>query len=242
MIPVDIFLFDLDGTLIDSKRDIANAVHHVQKAFHHSLDSEEKIGSFIGDGIGLLIERALPHASAENHKKAVLMMKDYYREHCVDHTIVYPGVREMLDHFSHKKMAIVTNKPERISNRILKNLTLDHYFPVIIGGDTLSQKKPQPEPLLEAIRLLRAESREQKAEIKKPSLKKYSSTLPSALASLSSPIVVMVGDSQNDIHAGRAAGLLTCGIQSNIGNPDELRKSKPDFLISTLSELIRLFN
>ena len=215
MISVDALFFDLDGTLIDSKRDLAQSVRYLQKRFDHTLSSEKEVGTFIGDGVVKLVQRALPNFHHSKLEEAVNVFKDHYRDHCMDHTYVYPGVIPMLKHFQKKKMAVVTNKPVRISGRLLNGLGLSDYFELLIGGDSLPNKKPHPEQVLSALRTMRLKNKK---------------------------LVVMVGDSPNDIHAGRAAGIRTCGIKSNIGDPQNLASSRPDYLISHMRELMRLFN
>ena len=128
MIEVEALLFDLDGTLIDSKRDLALSVQHLQKHFGVAVSSEEQVGTFIGDGMIKLVERALPDITASTIPDAVTAMKHFYREHCLDHTRVYPGVLQTLKHFRQKKMAVVTNKPVRISGYILDQLALSSFF------------------------------------------------------------------------------------------------------------------
>ena len=120
----------------------------------------------------------------------------------------------MLRHFRLKKMAVVTNKPVKVSGYILDRLNLSPYFDVLIGGDSLPNKKPHPEPILNALKTMRI------LDIKRS---------------------VVVGDSLNDILAGRAAGALTCGIKSNIGDSQKLLNSEPDYVISQMKELMRLF-
>src|SRR5207248_1760185 len=117
-----------------SKRDLAHAVRHLQRLYQMPLSSEKQVGAFVGDGVVKLVQRALPGLSGSRLSGAVDTFKDFYREHCLDHTRVYPGVRSTLDHFRNKKMAVVTNKPVRISGRILHGLGLADYFEVLIGG------------------------------------------------------------------------------------------------------------
>jgi phosphoglycolate phosphatase len=214
MISVDALLFDLDGTLIDSKRDLANAVRHLQKSYRLPLSSEKQVGTFIGDGVDKLVQRALPTLSRSQGTEAIAAFKDYYRAHCLDHTRVYPGVLAALRHFRNKKMAVVTNKPVRISSRILDALGLSDFFDVLIGGDSLKRKKPDPEPVISALKTLGANI---------------------------SKRAVMVGDGANDILAGRAAGICTCAIRSNIGDPKKLLISRPDVIITRMSDLMRIF-
>lgn len=215
MIPVDALLFDLDGTLIDSKRDLARSVQYLQKYFGVSVSSEKRVGTFIGDGVVTLVQRALPKLSADRIDEAVGAFKQFYRDHCLDHTRLYPGVLSALKHFRRKKMAVVTNKPVRVSGYILDELGLSSYFAVLIGGDSLPRKKPDPEPVLSALITMRVHNLERS---------------------------VMIGDSSHDVHAGRAAGIYTCGIHSNIGDPQKMLNSKPDYVIHKMTELMRKFS
>jgi len=214
VIPVDALLFDLDGTLIDSKRDLARSVQHLQRQYKVALSSETEVGLFVGDGVVKLVQRALPQLSDSALDDAVAAFKKFYRDHCLDHTRPYPGVRDMLKHFQHKKMAVVTNKPVRISGFMLDRLELSRYFKVLIGGDSLPKKKPHPEPILNALKTL---------GLRDPKRS------------------VVVGDSPNDIRAGRAAGTRTCGVRSNIGDNRNLANSKPDFMVRNLTQLTRIF-
>jgi phosphoglycolate phosphatase len=208
-----VILFDLDGTLVDSRRDLANSVRRMQARYHAPLSSDEMVATFIGDGVNLLVTRALPGLAGEELARAVEHLKDYYREHCLEHTAMYPGVLDALQELKEFKMAIVTNKPERISCRILEGLGLLDYFPVVIGGDTLKEKKPHPAPLLKALE---------------------------QLGDFSSSEAVMVGDSSVDVQAARAAKMKVVGVLSNIGDQSALRTSTPDFLLEDFSGLATL--
>ena len=210
MISVDALLFDLDGTLIDSKKDLALSVQQLQRRYRVSVNSESEIGAFIGDGVVKLVQRALPRLPERDWDEAVSAFKHFYRRHCLDHTKLYPGVRTVLQHFKGKKMAVVTNKPVRISAHLLDALGVSSSFQVLIGGDSLPQKKPHPEPVVSALKTLGL-GRSKRA--------------------------VMVGDGPNDVAAGRAAGIFTCAIRSNIGDPKKLRQSEPDFWLKRIADL-----
>src|ERR1700687_167661 len=154
MISVDALLFDLDGTLIDSRRDLAISVQHLQKHFRAPRSSEKDVAAFVGDGVVKLVQRALPTLPPSELDQAIVAFKKFYREHCLEHTRVYPGVRETLEHFRRKKMAVVTNKPVRISGYMLEELGLSRYFAVLVGGDSLPKKKPHPQPILNALKTI----------------------------------------------------------------------------------------
>jgi phosphoglycolate phosphatase len=212
---VEAILFDLDGTLIDSKKDLALSIHQLQKTYGCPPSSDAEIARFIGDGVVKLVERAIGPREPAELERAVELFKAHYRLHALDHTTAYPAVAETLAHFEKKKLAVVTNKPVRISIRILEGLGLGGFFPVVVGGDSASRKKPHPEPILQAIRLLGS-----------PNPRK----------------VLIVGDGFQDVVAGRAAGILTCGIPSRIGDRALLAKSEPDFTARSIQELTRIIN
>lgn len=215
MIEVDALLFDLDGTLIDSKKDLTQAVRWLQARYQAPLSSEDQVSSFIGDGVMQLVRRALPRLSARMLPEAVEIYKSYYRIHCLDTTRFYPGVVETIHAFRHKKMAVVTNKPLRVTRRMLESLGLLRFFSCVLGGDSLRRKKPFPDPILRALHEFRV--------------------FPPKRA-------VMVGDGPNDIQAGAAAGTYTCAVLSNISDPQKLLKTHPQFVINNLSILRHLFH
>jgi phosphoglycolate phosphatase len=215
MISVEAILFDLDGTLIDSKRDIAESVHFIQRKHGRAASPEADIASFIGNGVPALLQRALGPKAEQTLEADVTLFKKHYREHCLDHTYVYPGVRETLHHFRYKKMAVVTNKPVRISRFMLERLGLAGYFRGILGGDSTSRKKPHPDPIFQTL---------------------------DRLGTRSLRDVIIVGDGYQDIQAGKSAGIRTCGLISNIGDSRRLHQSAPDFTILKMEELMRIIN
>lgn len=213
MITVEALLFDLDGTLIDSKRDLYLSVRHLQSSMGRPMSSEDEVASFVGDGAVKLVERALPGVEGRALEEAVEAFKRHYREHCLDHTRLYPGVAETLAHFRDKKMAIVTNKPVRISKHMLEVLGISKLFQTVVGGDSLATKKPDPEPVTHALQ---------------------------EIGVVSARAAIVVGDSPNDVLAGRLAGTYTCGIQSNIGDFERLRQSAPDFMLTRFNDLVKI--
>ena len=213
MLSVDALLFDLDGTLIDSQRDIANAVHELQRRYDREPSPDAEVARFIGDGVAALVERAIGERPAPELAEAVAFFKAHYRAHALDHTYVYPGVYDTLAALSDKKLAVVTNKPVRISRHILTRLGLIRFFPVVIGGDSVQKKKPHPEGLLAALEQLGMRRPER---------------------------ALMVGDSAQDVLAARAAGMRSCGIESNIGDPALMRRARPDITVPSMPDLMRV--
>src|SRR4051812_37688961 len=99
LIRIDALIFDLDGTLIDSKQDLARSVRFLQKHYHAPESTDEQVASFVGDGVAKLVERSLPKIPVADLDSAIVIFKKFYRQHCVDHTRLYPGVAETLKHF-----------------------------------------------------------------------------------------------------------------------------------------------
>lgn len=207
-------LFDLDGTLVDSRADLANSVNLMLAELGREVLPSIRVLNFVGEGARLLVERALT-ASAEvppppdEVDGALKIFQRHYREHLLDQTRVYPEVEATLAAFSHLPKAIVTNKPYDFTMALLDGIGLLRHFKVVIGGDSLPERKPSPMMLLEAARAVGV----------KPST------------------CLMVGDTKFDVTAGRAAGMKTCGYIPGFRGRTELAEAGADFLIERFSEL-----
>lgn len=202
-------VFDLDGTLIDSKQDLVASVNAVRVRLHLSSLPEKTISTYVGRGVVTLMKRALGGAASEESvAEAVEFFLEYYRDHMLDHTVAYPGVREALGALSGVRMAVLTNKPVRFSQAILAGLGLDRYFVQVYGGNSFERKKPDPIGL---------------------------TTLMSEAGTPANRAMI-VGDSDTDILTGRNAGTWTCGVTYGFA-PQTLETSPPDFLLDDLREL-----
>ncbi|MCU1239630.1 MAG: phosphoglycolate phosphatase [Candidatus Acidoferrum typicum] len=138
-------IFDLDGTLIDSKLDLIHSVNAMLGEMKRAQLPAETISGYIGHGAPQLVARALgATATEEDLRHGLQFFLGYYEEHKMDNTCAYPGVPETLAQLNHVPMAVLTNKPERISVRILNSLGLARYFRVIYGGNSFESKKPDP--------------------------------------------------------------------------------------------------
>jgi len=208
---MDLLIFDLDGTLIDSRRDLANAGNATR---HHmgmpSLD-DERVCSYVGNGAPVLVRRLLgPDASEAQIQEGLEFFIEYYGEHKLEYTTLYPGVREALDRLraTAVSMAVLTNKPVRISRAILEGLRATGYFFQIYGGNSFDFKKPHPigvETLMKESGAARERS-------------------------------MMVGDSSVDIQTARNAGIQACGVTYGL-QPESLREVPPDLLVGRMEEL-----
>ncbi|WP_455367972.1 HAD family hydrolase [[Eubacterium] cellulosolvens] len=211
---IELLIFDLDGTLVDSRKDLTNAVNHVRQNYRLSALEVDTVTMYIGNGQRKLLERSLPKKLWFKIEEASHLFREYYNEHALDNTSLYPGVKEILHYFRNKKMAVVSNKPEGFSKAILKGLRVDSYFTLILGGDTTKIRKPHPEPILQVINRLKTERK----------------------------LTVLIGDSPIDIEAGRQADVLTCAVTYGFRSRELILKSKPDFIIDDIRGLKKIFN
>jgi phosphoglycolate phosphatase len=211
---VRLLVFDLDGTLVDSKLDLALSVNAMRAEMGLAPLPLELITSYIGHGATLLVRRALgDYATAENAEKGLAFFLAYYRDHMLDNTAPYPGVAEALEKLGGYKMAVLTNKPVNFSREMLTRLGFASHFAYIYGGNSFAQKKPDPVGLHKLMEDLQISTRE----------------------------TLMVGDSDTDILTGRNAGVWTCGVTYGFG-AHTLQKVSPDLLIDDMRELPPVLN
>jgi phosphoglycolate phosphatase len=206
----DLLIFDLDGTLIDSKEDLVNSINAMLAWKHRDPLPHELVASYVGNGAPMLVKRALPGLNEDDHLAALQFFLDYYREHMLDATVVYPGVREALDrlHGEQIPLAILTNKPVRFSVQLIAGLGLAGHFFQIYGGNSFEEKKPNPI----GIERLVAESGADRDR------------------------TVMVGDSAVDVLTARAASVKACGVSWGF-QPETFVATPPDFIIDDLRAL-----
>jgi phosphoglycolate phosphatase len=213
-----LFLFDLDGTLIDSREDIAHAVDAAMITMALPAPSPEDVLRSVGDGVERLIERVLLKVTGSRPEpqqisRGVQLMLEEYRTHLIGTTSLYPRVRETLDTMQGAKLALVSNKPEEFCRRILAAFGLAGRFCMVLGGDSLPKRKPDPAPLLTAM----------------------------SQCGVAAAETVMVGDSPADIFAGKAAGVFTCGVSYGFRSREELQAAGSDVIIDRFDELPRHF-
>ena len=210
-------LFDLDGTLIDSRADLVTSVNLMLDDLGYVPLPAVQVITFVGEGMRLLIERSLRASLAREPEedlvlRALEVYRGKYREHLLDQTRTYPEVEDTLEALSHLPKAVVTNKPLEFTETILEALDLDRYFAAVIGGDSLPERKPAAAPLLEAARRCEVAPAE----------------------------CLMIGDTKVDILAGQAAGMKTCGYVGGFRGKTELVTANADYLIERFGELLHL--
>lgn len=208
----DLLIFDLDGTLINSQRDLADSVNATRVWAGLPALSDELVASYVGSGAPVLIRRAFPDASIAEQERLLKYFLDYYREHMLDATTLYPGVREGLDrlHEAGVPLAVLTNKPVRFSVHLIEGLGLDLHFFRVYGGNSFEEKKPSPV----GINLLVEESGADRNR------------------------TVMVGDSSVDVMTARNAQVQACGVSWGF-QPETFADAPPDFVITDMRELAK---
>jgi phosphoglycolate phosphatase len=205
-------IFDLDGTLIDSKRDLIHSVNAMMEEMHRPQLAADVISGYIGHGAPQLVARALGGTATEEElKHGLQFFLSYYEEHKMDYTSAYPGVPETLSQLGHIPMAVLTNKPARISVRILQALGLADRFRVIYGGNSFETKKPDPLGAKTILRDLNVEPAE----------------------------ALIVGDSEVDVQTARNAGTRAAAVNYGFGVHD--RQAYPaDAYLDQFPDLLNL--
>ncbi len=191
--PIDAFLFDLDGTLVDSIPDLTKAINLLRSELDLSTVTSDQVRSYVGDGVGLLLQRALPEEMYNMTRRKRFM--EIYTEHLTDETVIYPGILTFLELHHGKPMAVVTNKPQHLADILVDRLGLAPFFQSVIGAELSYQRKPHPDMVHRALDLLGS-----KAEH-----------------------TVLLGDHHVDLRAAHAAGVKSCFCSWGLGHNDNLQ-------------------
>ena len=208
---MDLLIFDLDGTLIDSRLDLAQAVNAARAHMGMPPLENDLVCSYVGNGAPVLIRRALGEQASEAEVQTALeFFLQYYRDHALDYTTLYPGVRESLDRLraAGKRMAVLTNKPVKVSRAILSGLGVGAHFFQVYGGDSFEYKKPNPIGVETLVRE----------------------------AGVARERTMMAGDSSVDIQTARNAGVKSCGLTYGF-QPETLSDPPPDLLFDRMESL-----
>ncbi len=208
-------IFDLDGTLIDSEADLAAATNFALKSVGEQELPQERVTSFIGNGLRVLLQKALGPGKDALYPEVSKAFAEFYLDHLTDHTTLYPRVKEFLVKFSPSiKMGIVTNKHQVFAEKIVKAFQIDPYIKAILGCDTVLKPKPHPDPLLDTLKVLKGDP----------------------------GTAMMVGDGPQDLIAGKAAGMKTCVTTYGFGYHPSLMDLKPDFIIHEFKDLEKIIS
>lgn len=211
--PIDLFLFDLDGTLAATGEDLVCSVQYAMEKIGLPSPEPERIVSYVGDGIENLIARSLGPAHPEHTSTALAFFHAHHQEHLLDHTRLYPGVLPCLEAFRRHKKIVLTNKREVFAKRILEALGVAASFDGLIGGDTQPYMKPDPRLVFPLLRSFHAAPER----------------------------TVIVGDGRNDILLAKNAGIVSCAFMGGLTKRETLLALHPDFVCESLAELPSYF-
>jgi len=220
MTQIRLIALDLDGTLVDSAPDLSNAINNMLAGLGMRQHSESAIKQWVGNGVVMLIKRALtgqmePAADPENLAEALALFGDLYEAHVYERSVVYPGVMEGLEQLKEKgfKLACITNKIRRFTQPLMAKAGMAGYFDFIVCGDSFVRMKPDPLPLLKTAEHFDIEPAQ----------------------------ALMVGDSINDMRAGRSAGFRTASVPYGYAGKYSIEDLNADYQIQTIVELVDLF-
>ncbi|MCG8488142.1 MAG: phosphoglycolate phosphatase [Candidatus Thiodiazotropha sp.] len=212
----EMILIDVDGTLVDSVPDLAYCVDEMMKRLGRPVHGEAKVRDWVGNGVERLVRRALigqlnGEPDEADFEKAYPIFLELYAENTSLRSVLYPGIREGLDYLKGQgyRLGCVTNKAAQFTLPLLKDLGVHDDFEIIVAGDTLPKKKPDPAPLLHAAENLGVD--------------------PSA--------ALMVGDSQSDVKAARAASFQIVCMSYGYNHGEDIRNYNPDAVIDSLTEI-----
>ena len=210
-----LLIFDLDGTLADTSKDITNAVNYAVEPFGGKPLSVSEVKALVGSGITKLIESLIPptHPLLKGgdrgvKEEAVKRFLKFYSEHLLDYTKPYPLVKETLSKLGDYKKAVISNKREVLSKKVLEGLGLLNFFDAVLGSDSVTERKPSPVPFLELLKRFNVSKNE----------------------------VIIIGDSNYDIEAGKAACIKTIAVTYGFRSRKALKEA--DFMIDNFVELL----
>ena len=213
-----VIMIDVDGTLVDSVPDLAYCVDEMMVELGMERRGEDKVRHWVGNGVSKLVERAINgelegQLNKELFNKAYPIFLNYYAENTAKRTCLYKGVREGLDYLSSQGyyLGCVTNKATQFTHPLLKELGIFDYFKIVISGDTLTKKKPDPMPLLYGA--------------------EYFGVRPEEC--------LMIGDSVSDVKASRSAGFDIICMSYGYNHGNNIADEKPDLVIDSMTEIVK---
>lgn len=208
-----LLLFDLDGTLVDTSRDITNALNHALQLYGYPILTVEKTIQLVGEGITRLVQKLIgDEAGMERQYEVKQRFLEFYEKHMTDYSTVYPDVIDTLEEIPDFQKVVISNKRENLSVELLKRLDLLKYFEIVIGSDTTPERKPSPLPILYAMKTIGVKPQE----------------------------TLIVGDSNYDIEAGKKAGVSTIAV--TYGYRDKHYLGEADYLVDTFRDILDLLD
>jgi phosphoglycolate phosphatase len=207
----DFLIFDLDGTLVDSQNDLRDVVNLIRADYALDPLGVEQVRSYLGNGVNSLMEQIVPLSHVSN-RELIEKFIFYYNQHLTNFTVLYDGVKEMLDALKSKKKAILSNKPQAFCKEIASRLAISDYFLDIWGGDTLKVKKPDPETIFYLVKITNS-------DITK---------------------TIMIGDSVNDFLVAKQAGIDSIAMSYGYATKEQIDFYKPTFIANSVEDIINI--
>lgn len=207
---IETIIFDLDGTLLDSSPDVLQAMNLALKQLRLPPVTLERVKKGIGVGSPEFVKIMLPKDRLDLAENLLHSYLGIYEERCTARSQLYPGVHEVLAQLADHKLVLTTNKPMAMTNKTLNHFGLRDRFAAVVGPEDVERLKPHPDMLLKALQIV--DSSPERA--------------------------LIVGDTENDILAGRRAGIATCAVTYGYGSRESLQKLQPDFLIDRFEDLL----
>lgn len=207
-----LIIYDLDGTLADTARDIVASANHMRLVFGLGPLSHERVSGYVGQGLHYLVKNCLETEDSKTVEKASKIYREYYGAHMLDHSRLFPGAAEFLAHFKERSQAVLTNKPDPFSKDLLHALGVGGFFFEIIPGNSQFAKKPSPESIFWLMKKVDALHDE----------------------------VLMVGDSSIDIETARSAGVMAVCLTHGFSHANELKSLNPDVMTDSFQDLLRI--
>jgi len=210
--PFRTLIFDLDGTLVDTARDVHFCINQARAQMGLPPISLEQAQQSIGPGPNKFVEIVLPPEKRDRLDDFIRIFRGFYLGHLSDHSRPFPGVEGVLTELQRQGFVLVvaTNKPRRYTEKLLRDVGLWSCFSYILTPDDVANRKPEPDIVFKALEVTQTQPGE----------------------------ALFVGDTDNDILAGQAAGVPTCGVTYGYGSRELLRQLNPDFLIDRPEELL----
>lgn len=207
-----LILYDLDGTLVDTRRDIINSVRYALKTLNGPPLTDDEIKDCVGSGLHALIRKVFRTDDEKLADKGAKLYRQHYTEHMLDYSVLYPGAEEILEHFKDRMQAVITNKPSPFSQQILEGLGIAKYFIDVLTGDNGIPHKPDPGAIFYLMKK----------------------------AGAAKDKVLFVGDSLVDIETSRNAGVEEVMIAQGFNTEAALVAAKPSYLVKNCVEFLAL--
>lgn len=205
-----LIFYDLDGTLVDTRKDIAMAANYMREALGLTPIEEKEVERHVGHGLHHLIQGCLGTKDEKMVEKGAKFYRRHYEEHMLDHSRVYPGVVDLLEYFKDRCQAVITNKPNPFSEDLLKALNISAYFKYVMAGNSPYPKKPDPAAIIGVMKETNAISEE----------------------------VLFIGDSLIDIETARNAGVAVAVLTHGFNDEDTLKSASPDYIFADFPQLL----